>query len=196
MTTALSGDPGDDDTHIPGEAGMWVLIFAEMSIFAICFVLYLHERSQDVAAFRAAQHSLNLSFGALNTMLLLTSSLLVYVGLQAVRRRLHNLAPRLFAAALVCAVAFCVVKVFEWRAKISDGWVPSTNDFYAYYFAITGLHLFHVLFGIGLLAFLLVQSRRPEPSDTRMMFMEGGAVWWHMVDLNWMILFPLLYLAR
>ena len=89
-----------------------------------------------------------------------------------------------------------MVKVFEWTAKFSDGLSPATNEFYGYYFVITGLHLFHVVLGVGVLSLLLVHSRRSEPSGTKMMFMEGGAVWWHMVDFNWMILFPLLHLAR
>lgn len=195
MTAAVA--PGARDArHVPGEAGLWVLILGEMSMFAIYFAMFLLDRQDDVPTFRAGQQTLSQGFGAINTVVLLTSSLLVYVALAAVRRGDHVLAPKLFAGALVLAGVFYVVKAFEWSEKLSDGIVPTTDDFYGYYFVITGLHLAHVVVGMAVLAVLLVRSRRPDPTAGQLAVIEGGAVWWHMVDLNWMLLFPLLYLVH
>lgn len=175
---------------------MWVFIFAEMSVFVLAFILYLQARSNEVDLFRTSQATLSQGYGTLNTVVLLSASACVYLGLKAIRAGDAQVAPWLMGAAVVLAVAFCAIKAFEWSDKASHQIDPSTNDFYSYYFVLTGLHLFHVVCGIGVLVALTVQARRTDFSPTRTMVVEGGTVWWHMVDLNWMILFPLLYLAR
>ena len=83
----------------------------------------------------------------------------------------------------------------EYTAKVSQGHVPTQNNFYLYFYILTGLHLFHVLLGVVVLVVLLVQAGRPELSETRRGVIEGGACFWHLVDLLWIVLFPLLYLV-
>jgi nitric oxide reductase NorE protein len=191
---AANQSPGPS-THLPGEEGTWVFILGDMSVFAVFFATYLYYRTQDPTLFRASQRTLHQSYGAINTLLLLTSSLFVVTGVRAIRRQLR-VAPRLFVGAFACGLGFCLLKVLEYHDKIAHNQTPSTNSFYLYFFILTGVHLFHLLIGMGLLVFLWLQSRRTAHTPQQIAFIEGGASFWHMVDLLWIVLFPLLYLAR
>jgi nitric oxide reductase NorE protein len=182
--------------HVPGEAGLWVLILGDMAVFALLFAVYLYYRAQDPALFQASQLRINQTFGVLNTLLLLSSSLCVVTGVRALRHRIAHVAPAMCATAWVCALGFVVDKYLEYSDKLSHGIKPATNDFWMYFYALTGLHLVHLLLGMVVLAFCFVQSRRPALDARRFSFVEGGACFWHMVDLLWIVLFPLLYLVK
>src|ERR1700675_859107 len=91
---------------------------------------------------------------------------------------------------------FFVSKVFEWAGKIAAGITLNSNEFYSFYYMFTGIHLVHVLLGMGVLMYLLVRSKRPDPGASYAALMEGGGAFWHLVDLLWVVLFPLLYLLR
>ena len=95
----------------------------------------------------------------------------------------------------VWVLAFVGLKVVEYTAKVHEGNTPNQNAFYLYYFILTGLHLFHVFIGIVVLVLLLTQAGKSDLSGTRMALVEGGACFWHLVDLLWIVLFPLLYLV-
>lgn len=203
MTTLVENDttasPSDlpRRKHVPGEEGAWIFILGDMCVFAVFFSVYLTQRSHDPALFAHAQDTLNRNFGALNTILLLVSSLFVVLAVRAVRLpSLRNVAPRLILAAFACGAGFVVVKAFEYHEKIAAGVTPATNDFYMYYFVLTGLHLFHLVIGLAVLIVLWRFSKKPALSKHQMAFFEGGACFWHMVDLLWIVLFPLLFLAR
>jgi nitric oxide reductase NorE protein len=182
--------------HVPGEVGTWVFIFGDMLVFATLFVTYLTYRAQDPALFTASQRHLDQTYGAVNTLLLLSSSLLVATAVRAVRTRSSRIVPWLVAGAFGCGVAFSGLKILEWHEKFSHGLKPATNDFYMYYFVLTGLHWFHLLIGLAVLSVLFVLSRKPTLTARQYSFFEGGACFWHMVDLLWIVLFPLLYLVR
>ena len=167
-----------------------------MFIFAVIFITYLHYRSQEVEAFNESQKNLVRGFGAANTLLLLTSSLLVVVGMRAIRKQRIGLAPWMFAAAMVCGLAFSALKLIEYSEKFSVGITPATNDFYMYYFILTGLHFFHLIVGMAILAGMTWVSRKRVQTRKEYALIEGGACFWHMVDLLWIILFPLLYLVN
>ena len=96
--------------HIPGEEGTWVFILGDMTVFALLFAVYLYYRGQDPALFEASQSELNQNFGAINTLLLLTSSLFVVTGIRAIRRHMNTVAPALFAGAFACGLGFCLIK--------------------------------------------------------------------------------------
>jgi nitric oxide reductase NorE protein len=106
------------------------------------------------------------------------------------------LAQRLIAGAFLCGVAFIVIKVFEYSERIAAQQIPSTNGFYLLYFVLTGLHLFHLIIGLGVLTSLFFLARKPSLSEHQWAFFEGGACFWHMVDLLWLVLFPLIFLVR
>ena len=188
--------PDPDMKRIPGEVGTWVFIFGDMLIFAVIFITYLHYRSQQAEAFNEAQKNLVRGFGVANTLLLLTSSLLVVVGMRAISTRRSDLAPWMFVGAMACGLAFSTLKFVEYGEKLSAGVTPATNDFYMYYFILTGLHFFHLIVGMVILAAIARASSRPVDEARRYALIEGGACFWHMVDLLWIILFPLLYLVN
>jgi nitric oxide reductase NorE protein len=184
--------------HLPGEEGTWIFIFGDMTVFALLFGVYLEARSHDPELFNTAQATLNQNFGAINTLLLLCSSLFVVTAIRAIRNRVggKTLAPALIAGAFTCGLGFSLIKYLEYSDKLSSGIKPATNDFWMYFFVLTGLHFFHLLIGMGLLAFIFVQARRAQLDARRFAFVEGAGCFWHMVDLLWIVLFPLLYLVH
>lgn len=180
--------------RIPGEAGIWVLIGGDLLVFSLFFLIFTYYRGQQPEIFARSHAALNGGIGLANTIILLTSSLFVALGVRRVRDDRPG-AAALFRCALVCGALFTALKAVEYGEKISHGITPLTNDFYMYYFAFTGIHLAHVLIGsAGLLYMAAVAAGRP-PSPTRTMIVECGATFWHLVDLLWIMLFALFYLA-
>jgi nitric oxide reductase NorE protein len=175
---------------------VWVFILGDMTVFALLFGVYVYYHNKQPAVFEHSQMRLHRSFGAINTLLLLTSSLFVVTGARAARGLIPRLPQVAFGAAIVCGVGFICNKYLEWSDLLSHGLKPATNNFYMYFFVLTGLHLFHLLLGMAVLATLLVLSRRRVWSGGVATFIEGGACFWHMVDLLWIVLFALLYLMH
>jgi nitric oxide reductase NorE protein len=190
------GPPGRGERPIPGEPGVWVFIFGDMIMFALLFGVFMYYRGRQPVVFDHSESDLHRSFGAINTLLLLASSLLVLTGVRAIRARMQRLAAACIAGAFVCGSGFLVNKGLEWSALLSAGHKPATNNFFMYFFVLTGIHAFHLLIGMGVLAALFVLARKPALSKGQFAFVEGGACFWHMVDLLWIVLFALLYLMR
>lgn len=182
--------------RLPGEEGTWVFIFGDMTVFAVLFGVYLYYRGADPVLFDGSQARLNLTFGVANTLILLSSSLLVVTAVRAVRQRENVLAGRLIVGAMVCGALFVVNKCVEYWQKASQGFLPVTDQFFTYFYAMTGLHLVHVVVGIGLLWFMWTLNRRVELTEWQNSYLDGAACFWHMVDLLWIIIFPLLYLVK
>ena len=182
------------EKRIPGESGTWVFLFGDMLVFGAFFVTFLVERAKAPETFDAARTTLHIGVGVINTLVLLTSSLCVVLAINAMRAGLRQIATRATAAAMAFGVLFIALKVYEYVSLGTAGHGPGANDFYLYYFILTGLHLFHVCLGLGALSFILTQTRRPELSATRTALVEGAACFWHLVDLLWIFLFALLYL--
>jgi nitric oxide reductase NorE protein len=191
---AAASPAGARTRHLPGEVGTWVFILGDMTVFALLFGVYVYYRNKQPELFRHSQLTLHRSFGGINTLLLLTSSLCVVVGVRAARLRAASLPTIAFAAALVCGLGFIVNKYLEWSDLLSHGFKPATNNFYMYFFVLTGLHLFHLLLGMAMLVGLIVLARRQ--TGKAIAFIEGGGCFWHMVDLLWIVLFALLYLMH
>ena len=183
------------ERRIPGEPGVWIFLYGDMIVFGIFFATFMYQRSLAPELFDESRRTLSLGLGLANTLILLTSSLFVVTAIRAIRSSERLAARWLLVGALVCGLAFVGLKAIEYTAKVNEGHTPNANAFYLYYFILTGLHLFHVLIGIAVLAVLLTQAGRVELSATRMALVEGGACFWHLVDLLWIVLFPLLYLV-
>jgi nitric oxide reductase NorE protein len=179
---------------VPGEAGIWVLILGEMIIFGIFFVILTRERVSHQALFTQSQHTLNATIGLINTVLLLTSSLFVVSGVHTVRSGRVRNASKFFVLALLCGLGFAVDKIVEYGEMLTAGLTPMTNNFYMYYYVLTGIHAFHLVIGMCVLAFLWWSTRNPTRSP-KITLVEGCASYWHMVDVLWIVLFPLLYLT-
>ena len=166
-------------------------------MFAVLFAVFLNHRGTQPELFAASQDHLNRAFGATNTLILLTSSLLLVYATRALRSNtLRPLAPSLTLGAMALGVCFVVSKGFEYTKMLNAGFTPSTNEFFTYYFVLTGLHLGHLVVGLGVLTILWTLARKAEPSETHLKFFEGGACFWHMVDLLWVVIFPLVFLVR
>jgi nitric oxide reductase NorE protein len=134
--------------------------------------------------------------GLANTLLLLTSSLFVAKGVQATRAGDARRAPRLFAAALACALGFIAAKGFEYFELFGEGIALDTQLFFGFYFGLTALHLGHVVIGSVLLTLLTAAARKPLSRPTHLAMVESAGCFWHMVDLLWIVIFPLLYLIE
>jgi len=180
--------------HVPGAPSMWFFVIGDLLIFGVYFVGYMYFRGEDHVVFLQSQAKLNLNIGAVNTVVLLTSSLFVALGTAAERAGKTPDALRLFGFALVCGAAFPLLKLFEYIPEITAGMTPGSNLFFMYYYVMTGLHLCHVLLGLVILCFVIRNLR--GPAKPRISFVETGATYWHMVDILWLILFALLYLMR
>jgi nitric oxide reductase NorE protein len=181
--------------RIPGESGTWVFLFGDMLVFGAFFATFMVERAKSPDLFDASRRTLHLGVGLTNTLVLLTSSLLVVIALGALRSGVRHIARSVVLAAMACGGIFIALKVFEYHSLVTAGHGIGANHFYLYYFILTGVHLFHVCVGMVVLTFVLVQTRRSELGDTRLAVVEGGACFWHLVDLLWIVLFPLLYLV-
>jgi nitric oxide reductase NorE protein len=197
MSTALASSRSNAPEpsrryHVPGESGIWVFIFGDTIVFAIMFATYMYYRGKDVALFNASQLALNTDFGLINTLLLLSSSLLVVLAVGLVRVGIHRPAQPLILGAIGCGVAFSVLKVIEYSGKLDAGITPQTNQFFMFYFVLTGLHWFHLAIGLGVLGYMYFSARRMSLDVKQFAWFEGAGCYWHMVDL----LFPLLYLVN
>ncbi len=182
--------------HVPGEAGLWILLLGDMIVFAVLFLVYLQHRGQQPALFAASQNTLNRNFGAINTLVLLSSSVLVVLATRVVRTPQCQNAPRLIVGAITLGLTFVGIKAIEYRHLFDADITSHMNTFFVYYFTLTGLHLAHLFMGLIVLAVLLKLSRKRDLTTGQYKLFEGGACFWHMLDLLWLIIFPLVFLVR
>lgn len=193
MAASQTAAPPRPLRHVPGEEGVWVFIGGDLVVFAVFFITYALARQQELALFESSQALLDRGLGLLNTLLLLTSSLFVAQAVAAVRRADHR-ARILLAGAILLGASFVVVKAFEYSAKIAQGFTLNSNSFSIYYYMFTGIHLVHVLIGLGALGFAFSRFDRNGQMQGGISLIEGSGAFWHLVDLLWIILFALLYL--
>lgn len=182
--------------RLPGDLAVWLIILAELLTFALLFLSYAFARAQDVELFNASQSSLDLNSGAINTVLLITGSWCVVRAVQAVRRNASAPGARWLLAALACGGGFVSLKSLEFAQKMEAGIDLSTNTFYMFYILLTAFHFFHVIVAMLFLAILWVKTRQGAYGSHDYHALETGAAFWHMVDLLWIVLFPLVYVMR
>lgn len=175
---------------------MWVFIMAELLVFGIFFLSYAFSRSQDVALFNASQTHLSRMSGAFNTLVLITGSYFVVQAVQAIKAGRQDACVRWLAAALGSGAVFLINKSVEFAHAFSAGIRLSTNTFYMFYLSLTFFHFLHVILGMVILAAVLLKARAGGYSRSQHTGVETGASYWHMVDLVWIILFPLIYVLH
>jgi nitric oxide reductase NorE protein len=180
--------------HVPGEIGVWLFIGGDLVVFSVLFAVFLNMRAEQLPVFTAGRAQLNQVCGLINTLLMLSSSWCAATAVQAARGQRRQIALACFGAALACGVGFWMVKCFEYAEKISAGLTISTSDFFMLYFVYTGVHLLHVTVGMGVLTGLMFYVRSGNFDTVKLRNIESGASFWHLVDLLWIVLFPLLYL--
>lgn len=181
--------------HIPGEAGLWIFLLGDMTLFAAIMLAFLWNRRSEPSVFKDAAHQLIQPIGAINTLVLLLSSYLVVRALFAHRGARFLDARRLIAGAIGCAAVFGGLKAIEYYLEIAAGHTPVSGPFFNFYFILTGLHLLHVIVGTALLTAWQLMCKRRRAWDGTQRFVEGIASYWHMVDLLWVAIFALVYLV-
>ncbi|HFD32246.1 MAG TPA: cytochrome c oxidase subunit 3 family protein [Gammaproteobacteria bacterium] len=186
----------DARQYPPGDFAIWIFIYAELLVFGIFFLAYAFTRSHNVELFNESQLHLNRISGAINTLVLITSSYFVVRAVAAIRENNSKLCSRWLFAAILLACVFVVIKLFEFSEKFSQGITLSSNTFYMFYLSMTYFHFLHVILGMVILFAVMLKAKRGGYSSDEHTGVETGASYWHMVDLVWIILFPLVYVIR
>lgn len=185
-----------DLRYPPGDLAIWIFILAELLVFGVFFAAYAFTRMNNVALFNEFQATLDRNAALINTLALLTSSYFVIRGVTAARDDDSRLCARWFWAAVGMGALFLVVKGSEYAHHFGAGVNLSTNTFYMFYLSLTFFHFMHVILGMVILAAVAVKAGRGGYSAADHVGVETGASYWHMVDLVWLILFPLVYVMR
>ena len=191
---ASSVTSAEGRAHLPGDVHMWVMVLGDLIIFGAYFIIFMVFRARNPQEFLASEQHLNINIGVLNTLVLLASSWFIARSVQAARADDHAQALSLTYFGGLCGVGFIAIKAYEWSAKITQGYTISSNDFFMFYYMLTGVHLFHVSLGLLILGITVRELRNPR--RRRPFMVEAGATYWHMVDLLWIVIFALVYVMR
>ena len=174
--------------------GMWLFLGTEILLFGGLFAAYAIFRAKYPEMFFEQHVELNKKMGAVNTCILIFSSLTMAMGVSAIQRGKQKATAILILITILCGLGFGVVKYFEYSAKFHHHIYPSTSIFFSLYFMMTGLHMLHVFVGLVILSVLFVLTLKGKFSAKYSTPVEVGGLYWHLVDLIWIYLFPLLYL--
>ncbi len=204
QTAVLEHGHHRDD--VGSRIGMWLFLFTELILFGGMFLVYAVYRFLHPGEFQLAAQELDTFVGAVNTIILLTSSLTVAMSITAIRQERKGLALMLVATTIVLAVAFLINKYFEWGHKFELGLYPRAPElmsrpqgeilYFGLYYLMTGLHALHVIIGMIVLAFVWVGIARGSIRSNNYVRLEVGGLYWHLVDIIWIFLFPLFYLIH
>lgn len=188
--------------RVATQFGVWAFLATETLFFGALFLIYAHARLLEPAGFVAGAREADVLFGSVNTVILITSSLTMAVAERAVRERLVGLARGMTAATLALGLAFLLVKGFEYHKDLAERLLPGphfrlaergASNFWAFYWTATVVHAIHLTIGLGIVGRLLLLRVRTLPD--KWIAAEGTALYWHLVDVVWVFLYPLLYLA-
>lgn len=191
---------------VGAKMGMWLFLFTEILLFGGMFLVYAVYRYQFPAQFHLAGMELNTGIGTLNTIVLLTSSLTVVLAIGALQKGNKFLSLIFLYATILLALMFMVNKYFEWSTKISHGIYPGSPEllakpngqilFFGLYYIMTGLHGLHVLIGMIVIAYMIAFIHKGKVTPDNHVILENSGLYWHLVDLIWIFLFPLFYLIQ
>lgn len=184
--------------------GMWLFLFTEVLLFGGMFLVYSVYREMNAADFHEAGKEMSVAIGAVNTVILLTSSLTMALSISAIKNRAKNLSVLYQAVTMLLGLVFLVNKYVEWSDHIHHGLYPGSSEllamshgtilFFGLYYVMTGIHGLHVLIGMGVIGFVLVLTLRSKVSGEDYVKLENTGLFWHLVDIIWIYLFPLFYL--
>lgn len=200
MNTTLTLRPSSSSPRIkrplPGDLAMWFFILAELLVFGIFFISYAFTRSRHVELFNASQLQLDRTSGFINTLLLVTSSYFVVRAVAAIQTGYGKICSKWLIAAIACGAFFVVLKLLEFAVKINAGISMSTNTFYMFYLFLAFFHFMHVILGMIILGAVALKAWQGGYTTENCDGVETGAAYWHMIDLVWIILFPLIYVLH
>ena len=191
---AASGEQADGVRFVPGQPDMWVLVLFEALVFTSYFTVYIIRRTQSPEIFLRSQAKLSLAIGAFNTLVLLASSWAAARCVQAARERSYSFALTHAFVTVFFGSVFLVSKVLEWSAEIHQGLGFTANEFFSFYYFLTGIHFLHLLIGFVVLGIVVHQLW--SPGRRSQVIIETGATYWHTIDYLWVMIFALLYVMR
>ncbi len=199
--TAHIEEHRDDEAS---KLGMWLFIFTELLLFGGLFLVYSIFRMQYPVEFRECSLELSVTIGAINTVVLLFSSMTVAMSMTAIQKNDMKKALLYIGVTLFCAAIFLVNKYFEWSGKFHHGLYPGSelmklldrghHLYFSLYFFMTGLHALHIIIGMTLLFVCFFKMKKQSIHSQDYVLLENSALYWHLVDLIWIFLFPLMYL--
>ena len=200
-TAAHHNEHRDD---LGSKLGMWLFIFTELLLFGGLFIVYSVYRFKNHQAFHVAAQELDVTIGTINTVILLVSSMTIAMSTTAIQKKAKRTTLILIGITIVLALVFLVNKYFEWKVKIGHDLYPGSplledlgqgdTLFYGLYFFMTGLHALHIIIGMVLLSVVFVRVWKEKLSFDNFQLLENGGLYWHLVDVIWIFLFPLFYL--
>lgn len=186
--------------------GMWLFLFTELLLFGGLFLVYMVYRLLNSADFLKASHELNIAMGTTNTIVLLVSSMTIAMSITAIQKGNKKLSIILLISTIALSMVFMVIKYFEWSAKIHHGLFPGLEAYNALtpgeslyfflYFFMTGLHALHVIIGAIFIGVVIYRTQKNRITAENYSLTENAGLYWHLVDLIWIFLFPLLYLIH
>ena len=189
---------------VGARVGMWLFLFTELLLFGGMFLVYSVYRFNNANEFHIAAKELNVILGCFNTAILLTSSLTMVLAIVAIQRNQKYLSIFFQLMTISLGLFFMVNKYFEWTTKIHHGIFPGSEQllsknpgeilFFGLYYVMTGLHGVHVLVGMVLIAIMMVFTIKGSINSTNYVRLENIGLYWHLVDIIWIFLFPLFYL--
>jgi cytochrome c oxidase subunit 3 len=191
--------------YLGAKLGMWIFVFTELVLFGGLFIAYGVYREMHPTAFHEASGELNVKLGVTNTLVLLTSSLTMVLSIVAIRLRRKGQSMLFLGSTMVLGAVFLVNKYFEWSAKIHHGIYPGSEHlmarppgqrlFFGLYYGMTGLHGLHVTVGLIIMSFMMFFLARDKIRHDDFIKLENAGLYWHLVDVIWIFLLPLFYLA-
>lgn len=200
MSSDKSLPPGHFSYFEPEQAyhssklGMWIFLATEVHLFGGIFCVFAVYRWRYLEEFNQFAQTLSWKLGALNTIFLLTSSYWMVRAVDAAQKGLNKKVKRYVDFTLLFGSMFFVVKYFEYSDKFAHGISPTTHVFYGLYFAMTGIHAVHVAIGVGALLWLRSLAKKNLFSPTYYTPVEVTGLYWHLVDVIWIYLYPVVYL--
>jgi nitric oxide reductase NorE protein len=181
------------EKRLPGDLAMWFFILAELTVFAILFIGFAVSEQLNTEMFVQGKAKLHQMSGLINTLTLITSSFFVALALTKMHQGFGIQSAKLLVIAKLVASIYIGVKIWEYLSLFEQGIDIETNTFFTLYFMITFFHLMHVLLGMVILVFVAIKAAKNEYNASNITGFESGASYWHMVDMLWIILFPLIY---
>jgi cytochrome c oxidase subunit III len=189
---------------LASKTGMWLFLFTEMLLFGGLFIVYSVYRFRNAQAFHLAAHELNVVIGTINTIILLISSTTIAMSITAIQKKDKKLALLLLGITIFLGLAFLVNKYFEWGEHFKEHIYPGSDVlalrgqgdvlFYGLYFFMTGLHALHIIIGLIFIGVITVKISMNKIDSENHVLLENSGLYWHLVDLIWIFLFPLFYL--
>jgi nitric oxide reductase NorE protein len=178
----------------PGGILIWLLMMLEIFTFLGAALVFVYYRKNNIEEFVESKQVLSALVGTINTIILITSGYFMALSVNKLRENNHKKSSQFMLVGLFLGVLFLIVKGAEFYHKIDLGIGFNYNTFFTFYWLMTGFHFVHVLFGVGLLAYMYRAVKNGKYSNAEMFDVESSAAYWHMCDLIWILIFPVLYL--